>query len=72
MKVVPTSSTSRPTKQTREVIEAAFSNVWVMRVHPGEKFTYGLWRLGTPRIFQVDFDLSETVEPPPAPWGWED
>ncbi len=59
-------------EQTRGVIEAAFSNVWVMRVHPGEKFTYGLWRLGTPRVFQVDFDLSETVEPPPAPWGWED
>lgn len=59
-------------EQTREVIEAAFSNVWVMRVHPGEKFTYGLWRLGTPRVFQIDFDLTETVEPPPAPWGWED
>lgn len=59
-------------EQTREVIEAAFSNVWVMRVYPGETFTYGLWRLGTPRVFQVDFDLTETVEPPPAPWGWED
>lgn len=59
-------------EQTREVIEAAFSNVWVMRVYPGEKFTYGLWRLGTPRVFQIDFDLTQTVEPPPAPWGWED
>ena len=59
-------------EETRQVIEAAFSNVWVMRVFPDEKFTYGLWRLGTPRIFQVDFDLTETVEPPPAPWGWED
>lgn len=59
-------------EQTRQVIEDAFSNVWVMRVHPGETFTYGLWRLGTPRVFQVDFDLTETVEAPPAPWGWED
>ena len=59
-------------EETRQVIEAAFSNVWVMRVFPDEKFTYGLWRLGTPRVFQVDFDLTETVEPPPAPWGWED
>ena len=59
-------------EQTREVIEAAFSNVWVMRVHPGETFTYGLWRLGTPRVFQVDFDLSAPIDPPDAPWGWED
>lgn len=59
-------------EQTRGVIEAAFSNVWVMRVHPGEKFTYGLWRLGTPRVFQVDFDLTREIEPPEAPWGWED
>ena len=59
-------------EQTRAVIEPAFSNVWVMRVYPGEKFTYGLWRLGTPRVFQVDFDLSREIEPPAAPWGWED
>ncbi len=59
-------------EQTRQVIEEAFSNVWVMRVFPDEKFTYGLWRLGTPRVFQVDFDLTETVEAPEAPWGWED
>lgn len=59
-------------EQTREVIEAAFSNVWVMRVHPGETFTYGLWRLGTPRVFQIDFDLTTPIEAPPAPWGWVD
>lgn len=59
-------------EQTRKVIEEAFSNVWVMRIEPGEAFTYGLWRLGTPRVFRIDFDLTEPVEPPPAPWGWED
>ncbi len=59
-------------EETRQVIEAAFSNVWVMRVYPDEKFTYGLWRLGTPRVFQVDFDLTEEVDAPDAPWGWED
>lgn len=59
-------------EQTRQVIEPAFSNVWVMRVHPGETFTYGLWRLGTPRVFQVDFDLSVEVDAPEAPWGWQD
>lgn len=59
-------------EQTRQVIEAAFSNVWVMRVEPGQTFTYGLWRLGTPRVFQVDFDLSREIEAPEAPLGWKD
>jgi hypothetical protein len=59
-------------EQTRQVIEPAFSNVWVMRVYPGEKFTYGLWRLGTPRVFRIDFDLGVEIEAPDAPWGWED
>ncbi len=59
-------------EQTRGVIEEAFSNVWVMRVHTGETFTYGLWRLGTPRVFQIDFDLTQPVDAPDAPWGWED
>ncbi len=59
-------------EETRAVIEDAFSNVWVMRVYPGQTFTYGLWRLGTPRVFQIDFDLSEPVEAPPPPWGWMD
>lgn len=58
-------------QQTRKLIEKAFSNVWTMRIEPDETFTYGLWRLGTPRVFRIDFDLSAPVEPPPAPWGWE-
>lgn len=41
-----------------------------MRVHR-DTFTYGLWRLGTPREFRIDFDLTEEVEAPDAPWGWE-
>lgn len=57
---------------TREMIEAAFSNVWTVRVEPGETFTYGLWRLGTPRVFRIDFDLTAPVDAPPAPWGWEE
>lgn len=56
-------------EQTRELIEAAFSNIWTIRIEPGKTFTYGLWRLGTPRVFRVDFDLTRPVEAPPAPWG---
>jgi hypothetical protein len=59
-------------EETRVMIPEAFANVWSLRVEQDETFTYGLWRLGTMRIFQVDFDLAREVEPPPAPWGWED
>ncbi|RFF32009.1 hypothetical protein [Wenzhouxiangella sediminis] len=58
-------------ERTRRTIEAAFSNVWMMRIEPGETFSYGLRRLGTSRVFRIDFDLSAPVDPPPAPWGWE-
>ncbi|HUP23882.1 MAG TPA: hypothetical protein VNB06_13180 [Thermoanaerobaculia bacterium] len=57
---------------SRELFEAqglpqSATNVWSMEILPGERFSYTLRR--TNRHFQVDFDLSQTVEPPPAPWG---
>lgn len=59
-------------EETRRVIEYAFSNVWSMRLVPGKTFSYGVQRLGTERVFQVDFDLQNAVDAPPAPWGWSD
>jgi hypothetical protein len=41
-------------------------NVWAMEVRTGERFSYVLTRPG--RHFQVDFDLTSPVEPPPPPW----
>ncbi|HVS13716.1 MAG TPA: hypothetical protein VMV46_07320, partial [Thermoanaerobaculia bacterium] len=43
------------------------ANVWSFELVAGERFSYLLRRPG--RHFQVDFDLTEPVEPPPAPWG---
>ena len=37
---------------------------------PPERFTYRLIRQG--REFRVDFDLTNPVEAPPAPWGYDD
>ena len=34
----------------------------------GRRFLYELSRPGG-RLFQVEFDLSAPVEPPPPPWG---
>lgn len=46
----------------------SIGNTWQMYVYP-DRFTYRLVREG--REFRVDFDLSKPVEPPPAPWGYE-
>jgi hypothetical protein len=43
------------------------ANVWSLEIVPGERFSYLLRRPG--RHFQVDFDLTEPVAPPPPPWG---
>lgn len=53
----------------REGIPVSADNVWLMQIE-GETFTYGLTRLD--RNFRAVFDLSEPVDPPPAPWGFED
>jgi len=48
-------------------LEVSVENVWTMELVPGERFSYILRR--PERHFQVDFDLTHEVEPPPAPWG---
>ncbi len=53
---------------TREGMEVSNSNTWAMEIEPGEVFVYELARPGG-RLFRVEFDLTETVETPPAPWG---
>lgn len=59
--------------KTRDVIPGSgLRSVWLVEIHPGERFVYAANRVGTERGFQVDFDLSQTVDAPDAPWGWED
>ncbi|WP_374605092.1 hypothetical protein [Arenimonas sp.] len=54
----------------REGLKASIQNTWAMEVEPGQRFLYELSRPGG-RLFQVEFDLSQPVEAPPAPWGHE-
>lgn len=59
--------------QTRTAIPGSgLRSVWLIEVHPGERFVYAANRVGTERGFQVDFDLTRPVQAPPPPWGWED
>ncbi len=57
---------------TAELLPEAATNVWTLEVEPGESFAYQLVREGTDRRVRFEFDLSETVPAPPAPWGFED
>lgn len=43
---------------------------WRIEIEPGERFTYGTIRNGNWR-YRLDFDLTEPIDPPPAPWGFE-
>ncbi|MFC6632994.1 hypothetical protein [Microbulbifer taiwanensis] len=52
----------------REGLDASIDNTWIMEIVPGERFSYQLTR-PSGRNFRVDFDLSEPVAAPPAPWG---
>lgn len=63
----------------REGLDASVTNVWSVAVDPAgtanAKFAYQLTRkqaLGAPedRNFRVEFDLTNEVEAPPAPWGF--
>ena len=54
----------------REGLKASVANTWAMEIEPGARLRYELARPDG-RLFQVEFDLSAPVEPPPAPWGDE-
>lgn len=44
---------------------------WRLEIEPGARYSYGTVR-GDEWSWRVDFDLSEAVDTPPAPWGHED
>ena len=55
----------------REGLQQSTRNTWAMEIGPGQRFLYELSRPGG-RLFQVEFDLSQPVALPPAPWGAQD
>src|SRR5690554_1940779 len=58
-------------QETADLIAYASHNVWWVTLDENS-FSYNLRRLGTDRLFTVQFDLTKEVEAPPAPWGWSD
>jgi hypothetical protein len=43
---------------------------WRIEIYPDERYTYGTIR-GDDWTWRVDFDLTEAIDAPPAPWGHE-
>jgi hypothetical protein len=65
----PTRDRGEPTMQeffadahTAEVAPEAATNVWTLRIEPGERLTYSLRRRVGDRRFRADFDLSAEVD----------
>ena len=59
----------------REGLDQSLTNVWRVEVDSanarGAGFAYQLTRRNDPtRLFRVEFDASEPVDPPPPAWGW--
>ena len=49
-------------------LTASVNNTWAIEIESGKRFRYELSRPNG-RLFQVEFDLSRPIPPPPAPWG---
>ena len=49
-------------------LDKSVTNVWAVDVD-AKTFAYELKRAN--RFFRVEFDLTQPINPPPAPWGWE-
>lgn len=50
-------------------IPQSADNTWQMFIYPNS-FSYRMVRQG--REFRVDFDLTKSITPPKAPWGYQD
>ena len=55
-----------------ELVRGAENNIWRMEITPGEDFSYRLTRSTFDNALRWAFDLTNPVNPPPAPWGYED
>ena len=59
------------TSLRQEFVREEGSGYWVLELEPGERFIYGNYD-GEEWLVRFVFDLNEEVDPPPAPWGYED
>lgn len=51
-------------------LDVSASNIWYVEIESGQRFAYGLTRPN--RHFRAEFDLTQPIDLPPAPWGATD
>jgi hypothetical protein len=49
-------------------VPARATQWWFLEHYPGRLFAYGLFREGSGVLYRIEFDLTTTGSPPPAPW----
>ncbi len=64
-------STSEAGTPLRQEFTRDGPGYWVLEMVPGERFSYGNHD-GEEWLVRFDFDLSQPMDPPPPPWGYED
>lgn len=57
-------------QHTADILPDRFDNFWFLDMMDEETFAYGVhWPMHGHSI-RIEFDISETVDPPPTPWGY--
>lgn len=57
--------------ETRAMLPRAGGHTWSLAIED-ETLVYELRQADVESSFRLEFDLSEPVEPPAAPWGWNE
>jgi hypothetical protein len=58
-------------QETATRIAFASTNLWWITLDE-KTFTYNLRRIGSDRLFTVEFNLANPIEFRKRPWGWKD
>ena len=58
-------------QETVNMIPYAAGNIWWMSI-TDSTFTYNLRRVNSDNPIKLEFNLTEEIEKPAAPWGWEE
>ena len=56
---------------TAEILPDRFDNFWFLDFMDDHTFAYGVHWPKHGHSIRLEFDLTETIEAPPAPWGYE-
>jgi len=58
-------------EETLAMLPNSVGGIWTLEIE-NETLFYQVRRKGVDAVFRLAFDLSEAVEPPAEPWGWEE